>query len=65
MAAWVPITFALLFPLAITWNSVLTKHMTTAEIGFNPSRVTYFTFAIMNVLILSISIPIWNHYDNF
>lgn len=63
--AWVPISFALMFPCMVTWNGLITKHITSEKIGFDPSRVTYFTFFIMNTLIMMVSIVIWVKKDNF
>jgi len=65
MAAWIPISCAVAFPILLTWNNILTKFMTQDKIGFNPSRVTYFTFGLMNIGILAISIPIWIKENNF
>lgn len=62
---WVPITCAIVFPIMLTWNNILTKYMTQDNIGFDPSRVTYFTFGLMNILILAISIPYWIINNNF
>lgn len=65
MEAWIPITCAVVFPVLLTWNNLLTKFMTKDKVGFNPSRVTYFTFGLMNIGILAISIPIWIRDKNF
>jgi len=65
MEPWVPILCACAFPIMCTWNNLLTKYMTNEKIGFNPSRVTYFTFGLMNVLIMAVSIPIWINQGNF
>ena len=65
MEAWIPITCAVAFPVLLTWNNILTKFMTRDKIGFNPSRVTYFTFGLMNIGILAIAIPIWIKEKNF
>ena len=65
LPAWIPISFALMFPLFVTWNCVLTKKMCSKEIGFDPTRMTYFTFAIMFTLIMIVSSFIWISQDNF
>jgi drug/metabolite transporter (DMT)-like permease len=65
MEPWIPISCAIAFPILITWNNILTKYMTQDKIGFNPSRVTYFTFGLMNILILAFAIPIWLRENSF
>jgi hypothetical protein len=54
-----------MFPCFVTWNSLLTKHTCSKEVGFDPSRITYFTFGIMYSIIMMISVFIWVSQDNF
>ena len=65
MPVWIPISCAVAFPLFLTWNNILTKYMTQPDVGFDPSRVTYLTFGLMNVIIIGFAIPIWMEEGNF
>ena len=62
---WIPMIFSIFFPLATTYNSLMTKYVTRPEIGFNATRITFTTHALMNILILAVAIPLWMHHGNF
>jgi len=62
---WVPILASLTFPIATTYNSLVTKYITRDDIGFNATRITFTTHGIMNIMILSIGVPYWMHSNSF
>jgi len=56
---WVPVLFGLITPCSFTSNGVLTKHLTSEKVGFNPSRISFSAYLIVNILVLLFAIPYW------
>jgi drug/metabolite transporter (DMT)-like permease len=52
---WVPILFGLLTPVCFTTNGLLTKHLTNT-VGFNPSRLCFNSYFIVNLLVAIVAV---------
>ena len=42
-------------------NAILTKHLTSERIGFNPTRITFSSLGGQNVIILIIGVILWSN----
>lgn len=56
---WVPVIFGIITPMTFCSNGILTKHLTQPRIGFNPSRMSFNVYFIVNILVLIYAIPYW------
>jgi drug/metabolite transporter (DMT)-like permease len=63
--SWLPIVFGLLTPVAICLNGVFTKYVTGDELKFNPTRISFTCFFIVNVVILIAGVIYWNQSGTF
>ena len=62
MPTWVPVIFGLVTPMFFTINGILTKHLTSDKIGFDPSRISFSSYLLVNVIVMIFAIPYWIHY---
>ena len=62
---WAPILFCAAFPIATTYNSLVTKWVTSPEMGFDATNITFTTHGVMNLIILCFGIPYWISNQNF
>lgn len=51
--------FGLITPCSFTSNGVLTKHLTSEKVGFNPSRISFSAYLLVNLIVLVFAIPYW------
>ena len=59
---WIPILFGILTPLCFTTSGILTKHLTSDRINFNPSTISFSAYFIVNVIVIIFAIPYWMKY---
>jgi drug/metabolite transporter (DMT)-like permease len=57
--AWIPVLFGLITPLSFTSNGILTKHLTSKEVNFNASTISFSSFALVNVIIMIFAVIYW------
>ena len=58
---WIPIITGFLVPISMAINALLTKHLTSERIGFNPTKITFTSLGGQNVVILIIGIILWSN----
>ena len=64
LPAWIAITFGVFTPILVTFNVLLTKHLVSKRIGFDPSTLTFSALAQMNFLIFVFAaIPYWKKVE--
>lgn len=59
---WVPALFGLVTPMTFCSNGILTKHLTSDKVGFNPSRLSFNIYFLVNLVIMIIAIIYWQNY---
>jgi drug/metabolite transporter (DMT)-like permease len=60
---WVPVIFGLITPVSFTCNGILTKHLTSDKVGFNPSTISFSAYFVVNIIVLIVAIPYWVQVD--
>ena len=58
---WIPLVTGFLVPIFFAINAILTKHLTSDRVGFNPSKLTYSTLGFLNIFILLLGIILWSN----
>ena len=56
---WIPVIFGLVTPMSFCTNGMLTKYITQERIGFNPSRLSFNVYLVVNIIVLIFAIPYW------
>lgn len=56
---WVPVLFGVVTPMTFCTNGILTKHITSPRVGFDPSRLSFNVYFLVNLLILIYAIIYW------
>lgn len=59
---WVPVLFGLITPCFFTSNGILTKHLTGPKVNFNPSRLSFSSYFIVNFIIMIYAIIYWQSH---
>ena len=59
VGSWVPILFGIITPISFTANSMLTKHLSVHQVGFNASQFSFSSYLVVNVIVLIVAIPYW------
>ena len=57
--AWIPVIFGIVTPIMFTTNGMFTKKVVSPEVGFDPSDISFTSFAIVKALVLIAAIPYW------
>lgn len=60
MQTWVPVLFGIITPMSFTANGMLTKHLCSEKMGFNPNTMSYSAYFIVNFLVIIVAIPYWH-----
>ena len=59
MATWIPALFGVVTPMFFSTNGVLTKHLTSKEIGFDATNISFTSYLFVNIFLLILAIPYW------
>lgn len=59
MGTWVPAVFGVITPVAFTASSMLTKHLSVHQEGFNPSTTSFSSYLVVNIIVIVFAIPYW------
>jgi drug/metabolite transporter (DMT)-like permease len=62
---WLPIMFGLLTPVAVVLNGIFTKYLTGDELKFDPTRMAFFAFLMVNTVFLVTGVIYWNYSGTF
>lgn len=57
--AWIPVLFGLVTPCVFTTMGMFTKKVLSPEVGFDPTNISFSSFAIVNFIVLFAAIPYW------
>jgi len=63
LPTWVPVLFGLITPLSFTANGLIVKSLTSDEMKFHPSNLSFSAYFLVNCLVLVGAIIYWTNYD--
>ena len=59
LPTWVPAIFGVVTPVFFSINGVLTKHLTSEKVGFNPTKISFSSYVYVNLALLFVAVPYW------
>ena len=62
-ASWIPVLFGLITPVSFTTSGILTKHLTSDRVKFDPSTISLSAYFLVNIIVLAFAIPYWNNVE--
>jgi drug/metabolite transporter (DMT)-like permease len=62
LPVWIPSLFGIVTPISFSTSAILAKHMTSEEVGFDPSNLQYSCSFIVNILLLFFALPYWSYF---
>ena len=59
LPTWIPVIMGVLTPMTFTIVAILTKYLTSPEVGFNATHLSFSTYTVSNGIVLIIAIFYW------
>lgn len=61
--SWIPVLFGLITPVGFTTSGILTKHLVSDRVKFDPSTISFSAYFLVNTIVLMFAIPYWKNVE--